>query len=792
MKKNIFCCIAAFTVLLFVNGYCREAGELSYPKSMITIINSLLLHGLSQGMKSFVIDPIADAVIPEYTFFDEPGWVDEQYDEPGRYTSVTPHLSGSLPVGRVVYTLDGVDAEEFIINRKTGVVALDYKDYEHPTDADGDNVYEVTIVAADEAGHIARASWTVTVTDVDEGNRSHHFISMNGASLIRVRAGQPFVDPGVTLFPVDGGAHVDLSAEIYSDYILDPPLDAVDTNNPDDRVYHIVYRADDTDDDEKSAPQRVRTVIVEEGDSFVSLGDVITVSVNSADGAGKTFSSLEEDYIQKALFYARDHNGGTVLLGPGTHYFKRQLVIYSNTRLMGSLENGKKVSTLKLMDFTLRKAWKNSSTSWGNVYSLLVNGGAPSSNSQYEGDMTERQSKTHDIAVKDLVFDGNRERQRSWWSAGSNNSIALKFYDTRGIRIDNVLFRATLSDGIATEDASDISITNSTFRYMGHSAVYLVNTDSIVADHLTIDLLSNSGIRLMGGKDITITNNHIFGTTPGGNYAIQLSHNYSAGVGDEMEHIRIENNIIRHVACAGIAMYVSRPEDVIRDAVIRNNIIYQCGTVTSNMGHFVADEPDSRIHEGGGIDIQHVQNITIDHNTIFNNHGSGIRLDMRFYIPDLTQQDWANMDALDRMDKTATITNNLIIGNKKSAYPEYSDVDAYGIMKRIAGHCGEGGDEVCPGTVITAENNIFALNDSGKVSTNITLDSSNNVPFPGFVHAPLFTGEIREIFYFLDNEINYDFHLAGNDNLSVGAPDGLIQKSLDLYADYRSFFKKDI
>jgi hypothetical protein len=750
---------------------------------------NLVLQGSGVTHSRFSIDPVADASAPEYTFFDTPDYVDEEYDEPGRYISVTPHLSGDQPVGRVVYSLAGADAEEFIINRKTGQVFLDYKDYEHPTDADSDNVYEVTIVATDEAGNQASRSWRVSITDRDEGSpATRHHIVMNGASLVRVKAGSAFVDPGVTLVPVDGGSHVTLKQVVYSNYIQDPPLDTVNTGDPNDRVYHIIYKAEDSLDGGKSAPEQARTVIVEAGDDFSALGDITTASVNATDGARQVFSSLAGDYIQKALWFARDHGGGTVLLAPGVHWFKRQLVIYSGTTLKGTIVNGTRASTLKLMDYALRRAWKNSSISWGNTFSLIVNGAAPEWNAQFQADMTERDSGSHDIAIRDLAIDGNRERQRSWLSAGSNNSIAVKFYNTVNMTFANLLITSTLSDGIATEGCDQIAITDSTFRYMGHSAVYLVETDNILTDHLTIDLLSNSGIRIMGGHNITVTNNHIFGTTPGGNYAIQLSHNYSEGVGNEMEHILVADNIIRHVAYAGIALYVSRPMDVIRDVRITNNILYQCGTVTSNMPAFVADEPDSGIHEGGGMVIQHVKELTIDHNTVFNNHGSGIRLDHRFYIPDMTEQDWDNLDELDRMEKHATITANLLVANRSSSYEEYDDVDAFGIHKRKAMHCGSGGDEECAGTVIDSADNIIADNDNGRASDNISLTSSDLGAFPGFVHAPPFSDEIRELFYNLDAEINYDFHLAGDNPPAVGASEEMIQRSLDLYATYRDFF----
>ena len=43
-------------------------------------------------------------------------------------------------------------------------------DYEAPGDADGDNVYEVTVIATDSSGETGSIDVTVTVTDVDENN----------------------------------------------------------------------------------------------------------------------------------------------------------------------------------------------------------------------------------------------------------------------------------------------------------------------------------------------------------------------------------------------------------------------------------------------------------------------------------------------------------------------------------------------------------------------------------------------------------------------------------------------
>ena len=67
----------------------------------------------------------------------------------------------------------GADGDDFAITRDSrgrGVLAFTGPpDFENPTDADGDNVYEVTVVATDDDGHIDSLAVTVTVTDVNEG-----------------------------------------------------------------------------------------------------------------------------------------------------------------------------------------------------------------------------------------------------------------------------------------------------------------------------------------------------------------------------------------------------------------------------------------------------------------------------------------------------------------------------------------------------------------------------------------------------------------------------------------------
>lgn len=92
---------------------------------------------------------------------------DDTIDENVSYTGPTPQLNGN-PAGAVGYSLSGADAALFTIDSSTGVVRLTAKDYENPLDSNGDNVYEVSIIATDGDGNTASVAWMVTVNDVLE------------------------------------------------------------------------------------------------------------------------------------------------------------------------------------------------------------------------------------------------------------------------------------------------------------------------------------------------------------------------------------------------------------------------------------------------------------------------------------------------------------------------------------------------------------------------------------------------------------------------------------------------
>ena len=86
--------------------------------------------------------------------------------EENTMTVATATVSDST--GDVTFSLSGTDASAMTIGASSGVLAFAANpDFEAPADADGDNVYNVTVTASDSAGANS-ADVAVTVTDVVE------------------------------------------------------------------------------------------------------------------------------------------------------------------------------------------------------------------------------------------------------------------------------------------------------------------------------------------------------------------------------------------------------------------------------------------------------------------------------------------------------------------------------------------------------------------------------------------------------------------------------------------------
>ncbi|MGO4566500.1 Ig-like domain-containing protein [Rhizobium sp. 2YAF20] len=91
------------------------------------------------------------------------------FAENGTGTAYDANANDADNLGAIAYTLGGVDASLFNIDRATGIVTFKAApDFEAPSDAGGNNVYDVVVTASDGTFSTGQAV-AITVTDVAEG-----------------------------------------------------------------------------------------------------------------------------------------------------------------------------------------------------------------------------------------------------------------------------------------------------------------------------------------------------------------------------------------------------------------------------------------------------------------------------------------------------------------------------------------------------------------------------------------------------------------------------------------------
>ncbi len=119
----------------------------------------------------------------------------------------------------ITYTLGGDDADDFDIDPDTGQVSFRAgevpPDHENPADQDGDNVYDITIIAEDAEKKTTELDVTITVDDVSESNPVFTSgptasVNENEAGAVYTAQATPDVDGAPVSYTINGGAHADL------------------------------------------------------------------------------------------------------------------------------------------------------------------------------------------------------------------------------------------------------------------------------------------------------------------------------------------------------------------------------------------------------------------------------------------------------------------------------------------------------------------------------------------------------------------------------------------------------
>ncbi|MBL0423053.1 cadherin-like domain-containing protein, partial [Ramlibacter sp. AW1] len=214
------------------------------------------------------------------------------------------------------FRLTGADAALFAISTTGELSFLAAPDFENPADADGDNVYEVTVVAEDGQGGSDQQALSVTVTDAAE-NRAPVITSLAGAETANVSVAENTqAVTSVTVDDPDGdtptfrltGADAALFAISTTgelSFLAEP-----DFENPadadGDNVYEVTVVAEDgqggsdqqalsvtvTDAAENAAPAAMADSYIVQVDATAVIDAALGVLANDSDSDGDSLSAV--------------------------------------------------------------------------------------------------------------------------------------------------------------------------------------------------------------------------------------------------------------------------------------------------------------------------------------------------------------------------------------------------------------------------------------------------------------------------------------------------------------------
>lgn len=222
---------------------------------------------------NFTFDAIADVNVAENT----------------AYAGVTPNLSGDVPIGDVIYSLAGVDSDDFSIDTATGVVSMIARDFENPTDSNTNSIYLASIVATDADGNTAALSWEVTVTDVTETVS----FTVEAIANETIEEETPYVGPipsilgtpvGNVIYTVGGADAAIFSHDSATGQVF-MPLRSFE--NPDDvnedNTYEVIISATDEDGNSASEDWTITLLdVIEPSDFTINLMANVGIDENTA------------------------------------------------------------------------------------------------------------------------------------------------------------------------------------------------------------------------------------------------------------------------------------------------------------------------------------------------------------------------------------------------------------------------------------------------------------------------------------------------------------------------------
>lgn len=212
------------------------------------------------------------------------------------------------------YSLSGDDAGQFTIDVNTGEVSfVTAPDYDAPADANGDNVYDISVTASDGTNAVSQ-DVTVTVTDLNE------FAPEMGPDTLSISIAEDFTnvtafDPpetdgdGQTItYTIIGGADADLFFPYENSSGRLVFRTAPDFENPtdanSDNVYEVIIEGSDG---ELTDQQTLLITVTDRNDAPVwTSGTAFSVAENSTTAANLTATDAEGNALTWSLLSTRD------------------------------------------------------------------------------------------------------------------------------------------------------------------------------------------------------------------------------------------------------------------------------------------------------------------------------------------------------------------------------------------------------------------------------------------------------------------------------------------------------
>ncbi len=425
---------------------------------------------------------------------------------------------------------------------------------------------------------------------------------------------------------------------------------------------------------------------------------VVTVA---GDGSGDFNCNGEDDetQINQAIDSVASKGGGTVYIKAGQYTISKDIIISgSNILIKGD-------------------GWDPKNNNIGTF--ILLKKMAPVTVQMMSG----RDFKN--VVIKKIKMSAQRWNQQTPVKPLTDHwHHNMTFSNVDHVVIDSVWLGENYMDIIKLVKSTNVIMKNSYFIYGGHSVCYAIKSQYISMENNYMELRANSGFRTDNGNHFAFKNNVVTCyKDKGADFGIEtIQRNDSPALTDFV----IEGNTFYDIQAAGIALTAGERSYALYGVVIKNNLIYHCGTAP-------------REKEIGGILLTNINNAVIENNTIFNNRENGIWFGSDWYYP--------VAGAI-----KAVVKNNIVINNTKYGITANSSDTLLGGYNNVWGN--EGG-------------NYYGCSAQEK-------DISEN---PSFVSAP-----IRRQWEYGPTGLDVNLHLlskAGHWNKSAWLKDSLSSPCID-------------